>query len=85
MIYNLNITKPDLAKVGGEGSNPFARSNDFNSLDDGAFAAERSLPAFRFVGVLIGAGAQKISDQALKVVSDSCKRFVRFGLSSFLS
>jgi len=54
-----NIIDPNLAKVGVEGSNPFARSNDFNALADRAFAAELSLPGFRFVGVLIGTVAQR--------------------------
>jgi hypothetical protein len=36
----------NLAKVGVEGSNPFARSIDFNVLADRAFAVERSLPTF---------------------------------------
>jgi len=49
----------NLAKVGVEGSNPFARSNDFNALADRAFAAELSLPGVRFVGVLIGTVAQR--------------------------
>jgi|GEM_PF-1300055 hypothetical protein len=35
----------NLAKVGVEGSNPFARSNDFNALGDSAFAAEGGLSA----------------------------------------
>ena len=59
LILNANIIDPNLAKVGVEGSNPFARSNDFNALVDRAFAAELSLPGFRFVGVLIGTVAQK--------------------------
>ena len=33
----------NLAKVGVEGSNPFARSNDFNALGDRAFAAQSGL------------------------------------------
>lgn len=33
----------NLAKVGVEGSNPFARSSFFNALSYRAFAAERSL------------------------------------------
>jgi len=40
--------EPDLAKVGVDGSNPFARSNDFNALGDSAFVAERVLAACVF-------------------------------------
>jgi hypothetical protein len=40
MIYNRNFIEPNLAKVGVEGSNPFARSNDFNDLSVIAFAAQ---------------------------------------------
>ena len=54
-----NIIDPNLAKVGVEGSNPFARPNDFNVLSGGALAAKGGLPACDFIGVLIGAPAQK--------------------------
>jgi hypothetical protein len=40
LIHIRNFIEPNLAKVGVEGSNPFARSNDFNDLGDGAFAAQ---------------------------------------------
>ena len=43
-----------LAKVGVEGSNPFARSNDFNDLSDIAFAAKSGVPDSDFISVLIG-------------------------------
>jgi hypothetical protein len=49
----------NLAKVGVEGSNPFARSNDFNDVGDIAFAAQSGLAACVFISVLIGAPAQK--------------------------
>ena len=49
----------NLAKVGVEGSNPFARSNDFNDLGDSAFAAQGVVAAFVCISVLIGAPAQK--------------------------
>ena len=49
----------NLAKVGVEGSNPFARSNDFNDLGDRAFAAESGVPDSGFISVLIGTPAQK--------------------------
>jgi hypothetical protein len=54
-----NITEPNLAKVGVEGSNPFARSNYFNVLSGGALAAKGGISACDFIGVLIGAPAQK--------------------------
>jgi hypothetical protein len=41
----------NLAKVGVEGSNPFARSNDFNDLGDRAFAAEGGLTGRVFISV----------------------------------
>ena len=43
----------NLAKVGVEGSNPFARSNDFNDLGDIDFAAQSGLAACVFISVLI--------------------------------
>ena len=47
MIENENFIEPNLAKVGVEGSNPFARSNVFNALGDNAFAPKAGLqPAF---------------------------------------
>jgi hypothetical protein len=47
----------NLAKVGVEGSNPFARSNDFNDLGDTAFAAQSGLAACVLISVLIGTPA----------------------------
>ena len=49
----------NLAKVGVEGSNPFARSNDFNDLGDNASAAQSGVAACVFMIVLIGTPAQK--------------------------
>ncbi|MEY3915471.1 MAG: hypothetical protein RLZZ103_970 [Pseudomonadota bacterium] len=49
----------NLAKVGVEGSNPFARSNDFNYLGDIAFAARSGVPDSDFISVLIGTPTQK--------------------------
>ena len=49
-----NFIDPNLAKVGVEGSNPFARSNDFNALGDSAFVAESVVAACVFISVLIG-------------------------------
>jgi hypothetical protein len=43
----------NLAKVGVEGSNPFARSNDFNDLGNTAFAAQSGLAACVLISVLI--------------------------------
>ncbi len=43
----------NLAKVGVEGSNPFARSNVFNDLGDTAFAAQSGLAACFLISVLI--------------------------------
>ena len=40
LIHIGNFIEPNLAKVGVESSNPFARSNDFNALGDRAFAAQ---------------------------------------------
>jgi hypothetical protein len=54
LIYNGNFIEPNLAKVGVEGSNPFARSNDFNDLGDAAFAAQSGLAACVVMSVLIG-------------------------------
>jgi hypothetical protein len=45
LIYSVNFIEPNLAKVGIEGSNPFARSNVFNALGDRAFATEGRLSA----------------------------------------
>jgi hypothetical protein len=53
MIYKRNLIEPNLAKVGVEGSNPFARSNDFNDLGDIAFAAKSGLAACFLISVLI--------------------------------
>jgi len=49
----------NLAKVGVEGSNPFARSNDFNDLGDSAFAAKSGVAACVLISVLIGTPTQK--------------------------
>ncbi len=57
LIYNGNFIEPNLAKVGVEGSNPFARSNDFNVLGDIGFAAQSGFAACVFISVLIGAPA----------------------------
>jgi len=54
LIHIGNFIEPNLAKVGVEGSNPFARSNDFNDLGDIAFAAKSGLVACVFISVLIG-------------------------------
>ena len=43
----------NLAKVGVEGSNPFARSNDFNDLGDNAFAAQSGVAVCVLISVLI--------------------------------
>ena len=43
----------NLAKVGVEGSNPFARSNDFNDLGDTAFAGQSGFAACVLISVLI--------------------------------
>jgi hypothetical protein len=49
----------NLAKVGVEGSNPFARSNNFNALGDKALAAQSGVAACIFISVLIGTPVQK--------------------------
>ncbi len=49
----------NLAKVGVEGSNPFARSNYFNDIGDNAFAAQSVATACVLSSVLIGTPAQK--------------------------
>ena len=59
LIYNGNFIEPNLAKVGVEGSNPFARSNDFNDLGDIAFTAQSGVSACVLISVLIGKPAQK--------------------------
>jgi hypothetical protein len=59
LIYRQNFIEPNLAKVGVEGSNPFARSNYFNALGDGAFAAKSGVPDSDFISVLIGTPTQK--------------------------
>jgi len=59
LISNGYFIEPNLAKVGVEGSNPFARSNDFNALGDSAFAAQSGLAARVLISVLIGTPAQK--------------------------
>ena len=57
LIYSVNFIEPNLAKVGVEGSNPFARSNDFNDLSDIAFAAQSGVAVCDFISVLIGTRA----------------------------
>ncbi len=57
--YGLEKLEHNLAKVGVEGSNPFARFNDFNDLGDNAFAAQSGVAACVFMIVLIGTPAQK--------------------------
>ena len=59
LIHIGNFIEPNLAKVGVEGSNPFARSNDFNDLGDIAFAAQSGVSACVLISVLIGTPAQK--------------------------
>ena len=59
MIYCGNFIELNLAKVGVEGSNPFARSNDFNDLGDAAFAAQSGVAACVLISVLIGTPTQK--------------------------
>ena len=59
LIHIRNFIEPNLAKVGVEGSNPFARSNDFNDLGDGAFAAQSGVLISDFISVLIGTPTQK--------------------------
>jgi hypothetical protein len=59
LIYRQNFIEPNLAKVGVEGSNPFARSNDFNDLGDIAFVAQSVATACVFISVLIRTPAQK--------------------------
>jgi hypothetical protein len=47
MISCGNFIEPNLAKVGVEGSNPFARSNDFNDLGNAPWLLKAGLrPAF---------------------------------------
>ena len=53
---NVYFIEPNLAKVGVEGSNPFARSNDFNDfndLGDTAFAGQSGFAACVLISVLI--------------------------------
>jgi hypothetical protein len=59
VVYQYIAVDRSLAKVGVEGSNPFARSNDFNDLGDNAFAAQSVATACVFISVLIGTTAQK--------------------------
>ena len=54
LIYIGNFIESNLAKVGVEGSNPFARSNVFNALGDKAFAPQSGVAACVFMIVLIG-------------------------------
>ena len=51
--------EPNLAKVGVEGSNPFARSNDLNVLYGGALAAKGGISACDLISVLTGMLAEK--------------------------
>ena len=51
--------EPNLAKVGVEGSNPFARSNDFNDLGDIAFAAQSAVSPRVLISLMIGTPTQK--------------------------
>jgi hypothetical protein len=59
VLYQYIVVDRSLAKVGVEGSNPFARSNDFNALGDRAFAAQSGVSACVLISVLIGTPAQK--------------------------
>jgi hypothetical protein len=59
VLYQYIAVDRSLAKVGVEGSNPFARSNDFNDLGDIAFAAKSGVPDSDFISVLIRTPAQK--------------------------
>jgi hypothetical protein len=54
VLYQYIAVDRSLAKVGVEGSNPFARSNDFNDLGDRAFAPKSGVPDSDFISVLIG-------------------------------
>jgi len=54
VLYQYTVVDRSLAKVGVEGSNPFARSNNFNDLGDIAFAAQSGLAACVLISVLIG-------------------------------
>jgi hypothetical protein len=53
VLYQYIAVDRSLAKVGVEGSNPFARSNVFNDLGDAAFAAQSGLAACVLISVLI--------------------------------
>jgi hypothetical protein len=59
VLYQYIAVDRSLAKVGVEGSNPFARSNVFNALDDIVFAARSGLVARVFISVLMGTPTQK--------------------------
>jgi hypothetical protein len=59
VLYQYIVVDRSLAKVGVEGSNPFARSNDFNDLGDAAFAAQSGVAACVLISVLIGTPTQK--------------------------
>jgi hypothetical protein len=59
VLYQYIVVDRSLAKVGVEGSNPFARSNDFNDLGDNAFAAQSGVAACVLSSVLIGTPTQK--------------------------
>jgi hypothetical protein len=53
VLYQYIVVDWSLAKVGVEGSNPFARSNVFNALGDNAFAAQSGVAACVLISVLI--------------------------------
>jgi hypothetical protein len=59
VLYQYIVVDRSLAKVGVEGSNPFARSNVFNALGDRAFATKGGLAACVLSSVLIRTPAQK--------------------------
>jgi hypothetical protein len=59
VLYQYIAVDRSLAKVGVEGSNPFARSNYFNDLGVIGFAAQSGLAACVFISVPIGTPAQK--------------------------
>ena len=69
---------PNLAKVGVEVSNPFARSNDFNALGDRTFVAESSIPSDwsshpqTSVGLLCGLELGKAEVRSTHYAAMSC-------------
>ena len=74
----------NLAKVGVEGSNPFARSNYFNVLSGGALAAKGGILACGFISLLIGMLAEDGGNSALKSALIRRGRFTRLAVRSFL-